>query len=172
MKGTIVRCIEDLVTTKFGAAKWHESLKKAGVSESKRYSTIEDVPDSEVLALINAVAGVLSLSATQVMNAFGEYWVNTYAPGIYKPYFDHAKSTREFLLNLDEIHVAMTRTMKSAKPPRFTYQWRGDKVLVMNYQSERGLVALMPGLIAGLGKYYKDHPSVHVSGNSIEIQFA
>lgn len=172
MKGTVVKCIEGLVTGKFGAAKWRESLKKVGEPESRSFSTLEDVPDTKVLALMKAVAEVASIPLTRVMEAFGEYWSTIYAPGLYKSYFDRASSTREFLLKLDDIHVAMTRSMKSANPPRFTCEWKGDKHLVMHYQSERGLVALMPVLVAGLGKYYKDHPEVRITGNEVHVDFA
>jgi hypothetical protein len=172
MKGTIVKCMEELVSAKFGAAKWKECLKRAGFAESKTYSTLEDVSDGEVMALMKAVGEAAALNSAQVMSAFGEHWSLVYGPRVYKAYFDAAKSTREFLLKLDEVHVAMTRSIKSAKPPRFTYEWQGDKHLVMHYQSARGLVALMPGLIAGLGKYYKDHPSVRLAGNAVHVQFA
>ena len=66
----------------------------------------------------------------------------------------------------------MTKTMASAHPPRFRYEWQGDKHLIMHYQSQRGLVALMPGLIRGLGKYYKDNPSVSLNGNDVHVQFS
>jgi len=33
------------------------------------------------------------------------------------------------------------------------------------------LVALMPGLIRGLGKYYKDAPQVKVHGNAVQVHF-
>jgi len=172
MKGTIVKCIEELVTSKFGAAKWRECLKKAGFQESRLFSGLEDISDAEVLALMKAVAEANALSMPQVMDAFGEYWSTVYAPNVYKVYFQAAHSTREFLLKLDDIHIAMIRSVKNAKPPRFDYEWQGDKHLVMSYQSSRGLVALMPGLIAGLGKHYKDHPSVKVIGNAVHVQFA
>ena len=172
MKGTVVKCMEELVSEKFGAAKWKECLKRAGLPESKFYSSLEDVADGEVMALIKGVGEAAGLSGAQVMAAFGEHWSTVYAPRVYKVYFDAAKSTREFLLKLDEVHVTMTRSLKSARPPRFTYEWQGDKHLVMHYASERGLVALMPGLIAGLGKYYKDHPSVRLAGNAVHVQFA
>jgi len=172
MKGTIVKCMEELVTGKFGAATWKECLKKAGLPESKLYSTLEDVSDSEVMGLMKSIGVVAMLAPGQVMAAFGEYWSTVYAPRLYKSFFDAAKSTREFLTKLDGIHVSMTRSIKSAKPPRFTYEWQGDKHLVMHYQSDRGLVALMPGLIHGLGKYYKDNPSVRLSGSAVHVDFA
>ena len=172
MKGTVVKCMEELVTGKFGAAKWKECLKKSGLPESKMYSTLEDVSEGEVLELMRGIGEANGLGSAEVMGAFGEYWSTIYAPKMYKSYFDSAKSTREFLLKLDDIHVSMTRTMTSARPPRFTYEWQDDKHLVMHYQSQRGLVALMPGLIAGLGKYYKDHPSVRLAGNAVHVHFA
>jgi methyl-accepting chemotaxis protein len=172
MKGTIVKCMEDLVGAKFGAAKWKECLKRAGFVESKLYSTLEDVSDADVMALMKAVGEAAGLSGPQVMSAFGEHWSTVYAPKLYKPFFDSAKSTRDFLLKLDDVHVTMTKSIKSARPPRFKYEWQGDKHLVMHYESARGLVALMPGLIAGLGKYYKDHPSVRLTGNAVHVQFA
>lgn len=172
MKGTIVKCIEELVSGKFGVSKWKESLKKAGLPETKTYSTLDDVPDSEVMALIKSASEVSALPMSQVMSAFGEYWSTVYGPRIYKSFFDSAKSTRELLLKLDDIHVGMTRTMKSARPPRFTYEWHGEKHLVMHYKSDRGLAALMPGLVSGLGKYYKDCPSVRLSGGDVHIMFA
>jgi len=172
MKGTIGKCIEDLVVSKFGNAKWMECLKKANLSENRHFSTLEDVPDKDILALVHAVADVAKLTEAQVMDAFGEYWSTVYAPTVYKTYFTMAKSTREFLLSLDNIHVSMTKTIKNAHPPRFNYEWKDEKNLVMHYKSERGLAALMPGLIKGLGKYYKDSPTVSVKGNDVSIRFA
>jgi len=172
MKGTIVKCIEELVSKKFGQGKWKECLQKAGVTENKVYSTIDDVSDAEVMAIIKGVSAAGSLSMEQVFDAFGEYWSTVYAPEIYKIYFDKAKNAREFLLNLDQVHTAMTRSMKSARPPHFRYEWQGDKHLIMHYTSDRGLVALMPGLVRGVAKYYKENLKVSVTGNAVHIQFA
>ena len=171
MKGTIVKCIEELVTKKFGTPTWKECLKKAGLSELKLYSTMEDVPDAEIMAIIKGISEVAKLPMSAVLDAFGEHWSTVYAPSVYKTYFAGVKSTREFLLKLDDIHVTMTRTIKDARPPRFKYEWKTDKELVMTYNSPRGLVALLPGLIAGLGKYFKDSPKVSTVGNSIHVQF-
>jgi len=172
MKGTIVKCIEELVTKKFGLAKWKECLKKAGVSEGRLYNTTEDVADAEVMAIVKGASAVASLSMEQVMDAFGEHWCTVYAPAVYKVYFEKAKSAREFLLNLDQVHTAMTKSIKSARPPHFRYEWQGDKHLIMHYSSDRGLVALMPGLVRGVGKYFKENLKVSAIGNAVHVQFA
>ncbi len=171
MKGTIVKCMEDLVTKRFSAAKWKESLTNAGMPATRMFTTLEDVPDGNVLALMKGIATALSLSMEQVMDAFGEYWSCVYAPALYEIYFTKAKTARDFLLNLDNIHEIVTRTMKPARPPRFRYEWKGDKHLLMHYQSARGLITLMPGLIRGVGKYYKQNLKVSLAGNTVHVEF-
>jgi hypothetical protein len=172
MKGTVVKCMEELVTNKFGVEKWKQSLKNAGLPENRFFTTGEDVAEPEILAIMKGIGTAAGISMEQVYEAFGEYWSSVYAPALYDVYFTKAKSTRDMLANLDQIHVSMTKTIKNAHPPRFTYEWKGEDTLVMHYDSNRGLVALMPGLIRGLGKYYKDKPKVTTTGNALQVQFA
>lgn len=171
MKGTIVKCLEDMVKAKAGPEKWKAILEKAGHSPVRMFTTIEAVPDGEVTKLIGAAAEVLRLTAQQAMDAFGDYWSTTYAPGIYAVYFQRAKSAKAFLLSLDGIHTSMTKSMKDAAPPHFRYEDPGPRELIMHYSSPRGLVALMPGLIQGVGRYYKEKVSVSRVGNSLHITF-
>ncbi len=105
------------------------------------------------------------------MEAFGESWSTVYAPRIYAAYYQKAKSARELLLNLDHIHTVMTKSMAGAMPPHFKYEWKGDKLLLMHYESKRGMVALMPGLVRGIGKYYKEQLNVTIAGNTVKVQF-
>lgn len=170
MKGTIVKCLEELVCEKFGREAWAESLAFAGL-ESRIFNTFEDVPDAEVMTLLRGVGAGQGLPMDGVMEAFGEYWSTVYAPRIYEAYYSGAKNARALLLQLDQIHTAMTKSVKMARPPHFRYEWRGEKHLIMHYQSGRGLVALMPALVRGVGKYYSEYLNVSVEGNAVHIQF-
>jgi heme-NO-binding protein len=172
MKGTIVKCMEELVTKKFGAEKWRESLEKAGIPERRSFTVLGDVDEAEFMEIMKGVAAALSLSMEQTMEAFGEHWSTVYAPTVYGAYFRNAKSARELLLNLDHIHDVMTKSMKSARPPRFRYEWKGEKLLIMHYESNRGLVALMPGLIRGVGKHFNEKLTVRTVGNAVHVEFA
>ena len=60
---------------------------------------------------------------------------------------------------------------KGAAPPRFHYHWLGDDTLVMTYESKRGLAALMPSLIRGVGQYYGETLEVERNGDELTIQF-
>ena len=171
LKGTIINCLEELVVEQFGTDRWRRSLKLAGIDESRIYSTFEDVPDSEMHALLKAVSTAVDLPMGGVMEAFGEYWSTVYAPRVYSAYYVHAKNSRDLLLRLDEIHTVMTKSIKSARPPHFRYEWRGDKHLIMHYDSARGLVALMAGLVRGVGKYYGEYLNVSIVDNAVHIKF-
>jgi hypothetical protein len=172
MKGTILKCMEELVTKKFGAPKWKDSLKHAGLNENVIFMTTSDVPDAQVLSVMKGISTATSLSMDQVTEAFGDYWSTVYAPGIYGVYFEKAKNTRELLLNLDHIHTTMTKSMKGAAPPHFKYEWKSEKELVMHYESPRGLVMLMPALIRGVAKYYKEKLNVEAVGNTLHVRFS
>jgi heme-NO-binding protein len=171
MKGTIVRCMEELVTNKFGVEKWQESLAQAGIPEWRIFTAFCDVDETEFMKIMTGIAGAAALSMEQVMEAFGEYWSTVYGPKVYRAYFSDAQTARELLLNLDHIHEVMTKSIKFAQPPRFRYEWKGDKLLIMHYESFRGLVALMPGLIRGVGKYFKENLTVEVVGSAVYVQF-
>lgn len=160
MKGTIVKCLEELVVSKFGKDKWEKSLADAGLKKNTMFFTISDVEDAQVMKVVGAVCANLGISLTQAADAFGDYWVNTYSQKMYSQFYQKNKTAREFMLEMDNVHVNMTKTMKDAKPPRFTYEWKNDKTLVVNYNSNRGLIDFAVGLTKGVGKYYREQLSV------------
>jgi hypothetical protein len=172
MKGSFVKCMEEMVIEKFGAPKWGECMDRAGIPLGRRnFTVLSDVDDADMRAIMKAISGTTPLSMEQVMDAFGEYWSTVFGPRVYSPYFSSAKNARELLLNLDHIHDVMTRSIKFARPPRFSYEWKGDKHLIMHYNSTRGMVALMPGLIRGVGKHFNEKLGVRVEGNAVHVDF-
>ena len=83
-----------------------------------------------------------------------------------------AKTAKDFLLNMDKIHEATTRTVPDARPPKFQYKWKDDKTLIMIYNSQRNLMPFLLGLIKGVGKYYNTNLQVNqLSSKEVEIKF-
>ena len=172
MKGVIVMCLGELVKNNFGQDKWEAALEKAGVNKSTIFLPTSNVDDGAVLKVIESVCNVLDISLVQAADAFGDYWVNVFAPKIYSPFYAGAKSAKEFLLNMDKVHVYTTETLKDCCPPRFSYNWKDDKTLIMGYKSHRGLIDIMVGLIKGVGKYYNEDLKVTKLGDDkVEIVF-
>ena len=172
MKGAIVNCLAELVKTKFGTEKWQESLEKAGIPRKSTFLVTQDVDDDVVMKVLGSVCKTLNISLVQAADVFGEYWVNVYAPRIYAPYYHGVNSAKDFLLKMDDIHKRTTKNIPNAHPPRFDYEWKDDKTLIMTYISHRSLIDIMIGLVKGVGKYFKEDLKIKkLSDTKIEIIF-
>ena len=172
VKGVIIDCLGKLIIEKFGEERWNEALEKGGFSKSTRFLAGQDIDDQLSLNLVSAVCEVLGLSLEQAANAFGEYWVTVYAPKIYSVYYRKIQSSKDFLLQMDRIHEITTKNVPNAHPPRFEYEWKDEKTLLMTYKSERNLIPFFIGLIKGVGKYYKEELIVSLPKDNVaEIIF-
>ena len=172
MKGVIATCLAELVKDKFGEDKWEAALEGAGLDKKTVFLAVHDIDDEAVLKVVNSVCKVLNISLVQAADAFGDYWVNVFAPRVYGSYYKGADSAKDFLLKMDYVHEATTRTTKGARPPRFEYEWKDNKTLIMKYISHRGLIDFMVGLTKGVGKYYKEDLKVTKLGDDrVEIVF-
>jgi hypothetical protein len=173
MKGTIAKCLEELVVTQFGRDKWEQSLKDVGLSPSTVFWPMSDIDDAQVMGLVEAVCKNLSITLVQAADAFGAYWVNVYSQRMYPLYYERNATARDFLLDMDNVHMQATRTMEKARPPRFDYEWKDDRSLIMHYKSERGLIDFVVGLARGVGKYYGENIEVSKLGpDKVQIVFA
>jgi hypothetical protein len=172
MKGTITRCLKEMVENKFGKDKWITICEKSNFPSTKIISLSSDFDDAVVMALIKSTCETLGVTLEQAGDAFGDYWVNDYAPKIYKSIYTKFKNAREFILGMDEVHKMITKTVPNSKPPQFTYNFTDDKTLVMKYNSPRGLIAVLMGCAKGLGRYYNEKLTVtKIDDSSIKIQF-
>jgi hypothetical protein len=165
--------LQELVSSKFGKDKWTKALEAVGYNQKKVFLATEDIDDAKVLGLIDSVCKVLNISLAQAADAFGEYWVCEYAPRIYKAYYKGAESAKDFLLKMDEVHRLTTINIPNAQPPRFKYEWLDDKTMLMKYDSKRGLVDILVGLVKGVGKHFKENLQVSRMGNvGVKVVFS
>lgn len=170
MKGTIAACLEELVRDQHGRRTWKAICEKAGLPRNHVFGLAEDVADPDVVALIGVTAEVLGISVDDAMHAFGVHWSSAYAPKVYPQFFANATSAKDFLLKMDQVHTTVTNTVDNARPPHFEYSDKPGE-LVMTYHSARGLVALMPGLVAGVAKYFGEEITTTVTGDAIQLTF-
>jgi len=172
MKGVIADCLAELVINNFGKDKWEDILEKSGLDKNTTFSLYADIDDSAVLHVIGNTCEVLGITMEQAADAFGDYWVNVYAPDIYWAYYRNWKSARDFLLDMDRIHSNVTRRIPNAHPPRFEYEWENENTLIMKYSSHRGLIDILVGLIKGVGKKFEEDITVSkIREAAIRIEF-
>jgi len=133
---------------------------------------ISDIDDQVVMNVIKSTCDVLNLSLEQVADAFGDYWVNVYTQKIYRVHYLDCNTSKDFLLKMDYVHVMVTNNIPNARPPRFEYEWKDQKTLIMKYKSHRNLIDLLVGLIRGVGKFYKEDLKVtKLTNDKVEIVF-
>ncbi|MBU1077065.1 MAG: heme NO-binding domain-containing protein [Spirochaetes bacterium] len=172
MKGVIVNCLKELVITKFGEDKWREAMEKSGLDPNMAFTSLGDVEDGAVMTVIQNVCKVLNITLEQAADAFGDYWVNEFAPKMYPRHFENIKSSKEFLMKMDKVHEMTTANMANAHPPRFNYKEKDEKTLIMTYNSKRGLMPIFLGLIKGVGKHYKENLKITaLNDKDVEIKF-
>ena len=171
MKGTIFRCLQDVVTDTAGADVWINILKKSQVHASSIFAATDDFDNELFSKLITVTSDVLQLDQQIVFDKFGEHWSKKYAPKLYSVYFRRANSLRDFLLSMDHVHDTVTRRIENAQPPRFTYDDSTPDILIMSYNSSKGLAKLMPGLVKGAAQYYNEKVDVSLVGNQVTIKF-
>ena len=164
MKGVIVLCLKELVQKNYGEDKWLDALRISSIEKEPAILPISDVDDALVLKVVDSLLKVLDISMTQLGDAFGDYWVNVYSQRMYSIYYKESDNAKDFLLKMDEVHYTMTKKMKDAHPPRFDYEWKDDKTMIMHYKSRRGLIDIMIGLIKAVGKYYNEPLKVEKLG--------
>jgi hypothetical protein len=172
MKGTIVCCLRDLIVEKFGKDKWENSLEGAGMPKTQTFMAIQDIDDGAVMTVVQSVTKVLGITLEQAADAFGDYWVNVYAKKVYSTYLNKHTTAKSLLLAMDDVHVQMTKSMANAKPPRFAYEWKNEKTLIMTYKSHRGLLVFLSGLVKGVGRYYNEKLTVSkAASDKLQIVF-
>lgn len=155
MYGLVNKAIADMVRTHFGEETWQQIREKAAV-EQESFLSMEGYPDDVTHRLVKAGSEVLNLSPAQIMEAFGEFWVQYTASEGYGELMDMCgDSLPEFLQNLDNLHARVGVSFPQLKPPSFNCEEVDESELTLEYRSQReGLAPMVMGLVKGLGNRF------------------
>lgn len=172
MKGAIVNCLKEMIVSKYGRSKWDEIMIASGQIPARVIMATNDFDDSQVLDMVQNSCKILNHTIEQIADLFGDYWMNSYAVSVYKPYYGTNSTAKEFFIQLNTIHTRVTKNISNATPPKFEYEWKSDDVLILTYISSRGLIDFVVGLSKGIGTYFNQNLSVRkISSTAIEIIF-
>lgn len=162
MKGTILFCLEETIQKKYGQEAWQQILEEEKYPPDFSFAKLinQDVDEQKSISIFVASSQVCGVSLQQIFDDFGEYWCLHYAPRVYKVLYSGKKSTKDFITQIDFIHDIVTKRIPNAHPPRFIYKWEADNVLLLTYQSQRGLIDLLISLIKGLDKYFNNQTDI------------
>ena len=151
MYGLINTAIESMVTTQFGEPTWKEILAAAGQPDAN-FVSMDVYEDKVTYNLVGAAAKVLDMEASNLLEAFGEYWMQFTAQEGYGELLDFSGSTFEqFMGNLDNMHTRVAVIFPSLDPPSFDRVKKDDNSYELHYHTQRGgLSPMVIGMIKGL----------------------
>lgn len=152
MYGLVNKAIQDMVCTRFSEDIWQQIKQKAAV-DAEAFISMEAYPDDTTHRLVKAASEVLGLSPSEIMQAFGEFWVKFTAEEGYGELMDMSgDNLPEFLQNLDALHARVGVTFPQLQPPSFDCTETDQETLKLEYHSDRqGLAPMVVGLVQGLG---------------------
>lgn len=163
MYGIVNKAIQELVTAQFGEQKWNEVKTKSGITYDYFLSN-ESYDDDITYRLAQTTSEVCGLTLTEVLNAFGEFWVLKTGKEKYGSLMESGGSTlREFLINLPNFHSRVILIYPNLTPPEFKISHLEENSLCMHYISKRaGLQDFVYGLLQGLGKLFNTPISIEL----------
>ena len=156
MYGLVNKAIQDMVCSRFSEDTWKEIKEKAELSEIS-FVSMEAYPDDLTHRLIKSASIVLNLSTAEIMQAFGEFWVQYTASEGYGNIMDMSgDNLPEFLENLDNLHARIGVNFPKLQPPSFECSDIEQNSLKLHYHSDReGLAPMVIGLVKGLGTRFE-----------------
>jgi len=152
VKGLIFNLFEEVLRRQYGDDLWEAVLESASVDGV--YSSLGSYADGEFARLISAAASTLDLEPHVVIRQVGRHAVPLLATR-YLHFFERHKTTRTFLLSLNNvIHAEVRKIYAGAEVPEFDYDTSSPEVLVMGYTSPRRLCALAQGFTEGAAAHF------------------
>jgi hypothetical protein len=155
MYGIVNKAIEDLVKENFGEEKWDAVKERSGV-DIDFFLSNEPYDDDITYKLAGAVSEEMQMPVSDVLQAFGEWWVLRTGKEKYGGLMEAGGSgLKEFLINLPVFHNRVMLIYPKLTPPEFKVSNAEENSIHVHYFSKRvGLQDFVRGLLSGLGKMY------------------
>ena len=156
MKGIVFTEFLEMVETEFGMDMVNDLLESTQLESGGVYSAVGTYHHKEMVSLVVELSNRSGMGLPDLLKAFGKYLFNTFKTA-YAPMFESSTDGFDFLQRIDqEIHVEVLKLYPDAELPSFRTECLSDKVLQMDYRSDRAMGALAYGLIEACGEHYNE----------------
>ncbi|MHC1711552.1 MAG: methyl-accepting chemotaxis protein [Solidesulfovibrio sp.] len=158
MKGILPKLMQEFIREQYGNAVYEKMQEEMG---HPTFLPTQSYPDQVLRQMAELTATISKKSARDVFLNLGRYTVKGFHR-LYPSYFK-ATALKEFYLTMNDTHARLTRDMPGIKPPKFTYEDKGD-TLVMTYHSQRSYPEYFEGILRGAAEYFREPVTITVSG--------
>ena len=159
MHGIIHLELEKFVVQGFGRDAWDKLLDKTGLT-ARLYTPVQTYPDDDIVRVVGAAVEMTGKSATEILEAFGEFVVPTYLQ-VYGALLDSSWKTLDVIEHTEEtIHRVVRMRQPGAAPPRLHVERKSDDEVLITYDSPRKLCAVARGISSGVAKHFGEHIAI------------
>ncbi|MHC1788925.1 methyl-accepting chemotaxis protein [Solidesulfovibrio sp.] len=157
MKGILPKLMQDFIRDQFGNAAFEALQEDMG---HPTFLPTQNYPDQVLRQMADFVSKKSGKSVKDIFLALGRFTIK----GFHRHYPRYFKgdTLKEFLLTMNDTHARLTKDMPGLLPPRFTYEDKGDR-LIMTYVSKRGYPEYYEGILRGAAEFFKEPATITVS---------
>lgn len=153
MKGMHLVVFEEMINKKYGSGLSDEVREAMGLG---RFAPIVNYDDKQFMEYVNQLAQKIGKSVDDLWYELGAFFLNSETVMTTYSHFMKNISARDFLLNMDKLHIQITKSLAGATPPRFDYEDVTDKSFIMVYKSPRRLYSYFKGVTQGTLNYFRE----------------
>ncbi len=148
MRGILPKMMQDFVRRQYGEAVYTHMVGEMG---DPTFLANRSYPDKVLEQMAGIVAARKGLEPGKVLYELGYYTPSDFKK-LFRRYFK-TTDLKDFYLKMKRTHAELTREEPGITPPRFSYEDKGD-VLVMEYHSKRALFTYFEGILNGVAKLF------------------
>ncbi len=156
MKGILPKLMQEFIRQNFDRKIFDRMQEEMG---KPTFLPTDSYPDQVLAQMADLAAKVSGQSQRDIFLKLGRFTVPQFHR-MYRRYFK-AKTLKEFYLTMNDTHARLTKEFPGIQPPRFTYEDKGD-ILVMTYHSKRGYPHYFEGILNGAAEFFKERVRITV----------
>jgi predicted hydrocarbon binding protein len=161
MHGLIANQLRQFVVERQGRAAWVRALERSGAALPEGPPPLDGTySDSDVVAVVSALADAASTNVADVLAQFGEYLAGALLR-VYGPLVLPEWRTLDVIQHAEErIHTAVRLRDPNAGPPYLSAERLSRTEVAIAYTSPRRLCALAEGITRGLAAHFEESVEV------------
>jgi hypothetical protein len=155
MHGSIFVLLKRFIESAYDYSTWIKLLEATKIVHSG-FQMQEMYPTRELQTIVEKAAELTGKSTYELLEAFGEFLVPDLLL-VYNKYIHPEWRTYEMLMHTEtSMHGAVKKQDNRTNPPQLQVTPKGDKQLIVDYQSPRRMAGVAVGIIRGIAKYYQE----------------
>ncbi len=155
MLGMLFTEFVDLVEQRFGLEMLDRVIEDAALGHEAAYTAVGYYPFAELQKLLASLCKATGAEASVLLNAFGAHLFERLQHGHPQFFAEPHMDLFGLLTRVDSVvHVEVRKLYAQAKLPKFKCTRESADVLMLRYESDRGLADLAVGLLNGAATHF------------------